>query len=145
MVRLYLGHEPRQVLCSRMAIASVHAVYMPFAPRYVEKRVKRAVCCVLSYCVYVVARIRVLPEEPFFLSIADKPKIGSKRPHIALWAFLRGLSRSASRADLRFGRRLDRRDCDHKCDMKFDSSLFISPAVPSGKWNPSGYGSSPAR
>jgi hypothetical protein len=34
--------------------------YMPFAVRYVEKRVNRAVCCVLSNCVYVVARIRIL-------------------------------------------------------------------------------------
>jgi hypothetical protein len=41
----------------------LHAVYMPLALRYVEKRVNRAVCCVVSCCVYVVARIR-LARDP---------------------------------------------------------------------------------
>ncbi|SPF38925.1 hypothetical protein SBA1_220007 [Candidatus Sulfotelmatobacter kueseliae] len=35
---------------------------MPFALLYIENRVLRALYCVVSYCVYVVARIRV-PRE----------------------------------------------------------------------------------
>jgi hypothetical protein len=50
---------------------------MPFTCRSrcaTSKRgVKRAVCCVLSACVYVVARIRVLPEEPFLQQVPNLP------------------------------------------------------------------------
>jgi hypothetical protein len=53
-------------------IIQLHAVYMPFAPRYTERRAEHAVCCVLCRCVYVCTRIRVLHCPPFLsLSVPE--------------------------------------------------------------------------
>ena len=42
------------------------AISVPLALFNIENKVQRAICCRLSCCSYVVTRIRVLPEEPFF-------------------------------------------------------------------------------
>ena len=51
---------------------SSRAVSVPFASLYIENRVLRAICCRLSCCNYLVTRIRILPEEPFFSGLFEK-------------------------------------------------------------------------
>ena len=67
------GHSER----GKKAFAAPVPFSVPFALLYIENTVQRAICCRLSCCSYVVTRIRVLPEEPFFFSpnLARIPKV----------------------------------------------------------------------